>query len=121
MTRTIALLSLLTLVAAAETVEIRSAADWDSFATRVNDGEATLNAVLMRDVTLAGSSPRCGFAETRRFRGEFDGNGKTLTVGIKVTNAGAGNPAAPFAHVLWRGRRDGRVLDARQRGRTADF
>ena len=29
MTRTIALLSLLTLVAAAETVEIRSAADWD--------------------------------------------------------------------------------------------
>ena len=99
MTRTIALLSLLTLVAAAETVEIRSAADWDSFATRVNDGEATLNAVLMRDVTLAGSSPRCGFPETRRFRGEFDGNGKTLTVGIKVTNAGAGNPAAPFAYV----------------------
>ena len=99
MTRTIALLSLLPLVAAAETVEIRSAADWDSFATRVNDGEATLNAVLMRDVTLAGSSPRCGFPETRRFRGEFDGNGKTLTVGIKVTNAGAGNPAAPFAYV----------------------
>ena len=79
MTRTIALLSLLSLAAVAETVEIRSAADWDNFATRVNNGEATLNAVLMRDVTLTGNSPRCGFPETRRFRGEFDGNGKTLT------------------------------------------
>ena len=99
MTRTIALLSLLSLAAVAETVEIRSAADWVSFATRVNNGEAMLNAVLMRDVTLTGNSPRCGFSETRRFRGEFDGNGKTLTVSIKVSNAGTTNPAAPFAYV----------------------
>ena len=49
----------------------------------------------MRDVTLTRSSPRCGISSTRYYRGEFNGNGKTLTVAIKVTNPGG--PAAPFA------------------------
>lgn len=92
-------LSLLSLCALAETVEIRSAADWDNFANRVNDGESTLNAVLINDVTLTSSSPRCGTSTTRYYKGEFDGNGKMLTVAINVTNAGGDNPAAPFSFV----------------------
>ena len=84
--------------AVAETVEIRSAADWDNFATRVNNGETSLDAVLVRDVTLSPSSPRCGTSPSRYFGGEFDGNGKTLTVNWTVSNAGDGNPAAPFAY-----------------------
>ena len=91
--------ALLSAIAKAETVKIDSAADWDNFATRVNNGESSLNAVLMRDVTLTRSSPRCGISGTRYYKGEFDGNGKTLTVDIKLTNAGADNPAALFAHV----------------------
>ena len=84
--------------AVAETVEIRSAADWDNFATRVNNGETSLDAVLVRNVTLSPSSPRCGTSPSRYFGGEFDGNGKTLTVNWTVSNAGDGNPAAPFAY-----------------------
>ena len=86
-----------TLPVFAETVEIRSAADWDNFAKRVNNGESTLNAILMRDVTLTSSSPRCGNSETRYYKGEFDGNGKTLTVAIKIANPSGEQPAAPFA------------------------
>ena len=84
--------------AVAETVEIRSAADWDNFATRVNNGETSLDAVLVRDVTLSPSSPRCGITEARYYRGSFNGNGKTLTVNWTLTNAGSSTPAAPFAY-----------------------
>lgn len=91
---------LLALAASAETVEIRSAADWDNFAGRVNAGESTLGAVLMRDVTLTANSARCGVSETRYFAGEFDGNGKTLTVAFKVSPApGVDDGAAPFPWV----------------------
>ena len=82
----------------AETVEIRSAADWDNFAGRVNAGETTLDAVLVRDVTLSPDSPRCGTTQNRCYQGRFDGNGKTLTVNWTLANAGANNPAAPFAY-----------------------
>ena len=94
------LASFLALAASAETVEIRSAADWDNFAGRVNAGESTLGAVLMRDVTLTANSARCGTSETRYFAGEFDGNGKTLTVAFKVSPApGVDDGAAPFPWV----------------------
>ena len=95
-----AALALLCATAAlAEKVEIRSAADWDNFASRVNNGEASLGAVLVRDVTLTPSSPRCGSSRSRFYRGDFDGNGKTLAVDWTLTYAGDGNPAAPFANI----------------------
>ena len=87
-----------TVPAFAETVEIRSAADWNNFAARVNAGEVTLGAKMENDVTLSASSPRVGTTNTRAYRGTFDGAGHTLTVAIKVSNAGSDNPAAPFAY-----------------------
>ena len=96
---TAALALLCATAALAEKVEIRSAADWDNFASRVNNGEASLGAVLVRDVTLTPSSPRCGSSRSRFYRGDFDGNGKTLAVDWTLTYAGDGNPAAPFANI----------------------
>lgn len=96
----LSLVPLLSLCAFAETVEIRNAADWNNFAKRVNDKqEVSLNAVLMRNVTLDSSSLRVGFPQNRAYRGNFDGNGKTLTVAIKVSGSGSDNPAAPFPFV----------------------
>ena len=92
----LSLSAILSLAAAAETVEIRSAADWDNFAGRVNAGESALCAILMRDVTLTALSPRCGNAETRYFAGDFDGNGKTLTLNWAF---GDTYYAAPFGYV----------------------
>jgi len=92
----LSLSALLSLAAAAETVEIRSAADWDNFAGRVNAGESALCAILMRDVTLTANSPRCGDVETRYFAGDFDGNGKTLTLNWSFKNT---YYAAPFGFV----------------------
>ena len=94
------LVSLASLAAFAEKVEIWSAADWDHFATRVNSGEFGLDAVMMRNVTLTSSSPRCGISKNRYYGGKFDGNGKTLTVNINLTNAGEDNPASPFAYFI---------------------
>ena len=81
----------------AETVDIASAADWASFANRVNGGEMTLDAVMTADVTLTTSSPRVG-TESHPFRGTFDGNGHTLTVGWIFTGT---QYAAPFAIVAY--------------------
>ena len=96
---TAALALLCATAATAEKIEIRSAADWDNFASRVNNGESSLDAVLVRDVTLSPSSPRCGTYRSRYYRGDFDGNGKTLTVDWTLTYAGKDNPAAPFANI----------------------
>ena len=91
-----AALAVSTVSAMAETVEIRSAADWDNFAKRVNNGERSLDALLVRDVTLSPQSPRCGEIPTRLFEGTFDGNGKTLT--LNWTFTGGTENAAPFAN-----------------------
>ena len=91
-----AVLSLAAVPSAAETVEIRSAADWDNFARRVNNGELSLSAILVQDVTLTEDSIRCGNSSTRHYAGDFNGNGKTLTVAFKVFGA---EGAAPFAYV----------------------
>ena len=64
----------------ADTVEIASAADWATFAGRVNNGETALDAVMTADVTLTQDSPRVGDDSSHAFAGSFDGNGYTLTL-----------------------------------------
>ena len=88
--------------ALAETVEIASAADWDNFANRVNNGERGLNAKMTRDVTLSSSSPQVGDSTGNGYSGDFDGNGKTLTVAFKTSGGSTSStklskPPAPFA------------------------
>ena len=46
--------------ASAETVQIANAADWATFADRVNSGETTLDAEMTANVTLTQDSPRVG-------------------------------------------------------------
>ena len=93
-------LSLVTAVAlalssatAAETVTIASAADWASFANRVNDGDVSLGAVMTADIALSQDSPRVG-TTSAFWQGEFDGAGHTLTVNWNFTGT---EYAAPFA------------------------
>ena len=97
------LLSLSALSAAGETVEIRSAADWTRFATRVNAGETDLDARMTADVVLGADAPRVGGTKALPWTGDFDGNGKKLTIAFQTTATGddrdADLPAAPFAYV----------------------
>ena len=86
---------MLAVSASAETIGIASAADWASFASRVNGGEGTLDATMTADVTLTASSPRVG-TESNPFMGKFDGAGHTLTVDWTFENT---EYAAPFAAV----------------------
>ena len=53
--------------ALAETVQIANAADWATFANRVNNGAKWLNAQLIDDVTLTQESPRVGDADTHPY------------------------------------------------------
>ena len=78
--------------ALAETVEIATAADWAEFANRVNNGETTLDAKLTADVTLTQDSPRVGTVD-RKFSGNFDGAGHTLTMAWNLSTV----YAAPFS------------------------
>ena len=89
------LLSLSALSAAGETMEIRSAADWHSFAGRVNSGETELCATMTADVTLPSDARRVG-SGTQYFKGTFDGAGHTLTVNWTL---GSDPYAAPFCQV----------------------
>ena len=66
--------------ASAETVQIANAADWATFANRVNAGETTLNAEMTANVMLTQDSPRVGDDSSHAFAGSFDGNGYTLTL-----------------------------------------
>ncbi|MBQ7571978.1 MAG: fibronectin type III domain-containing protein, partial [Bacteroidaceae bacterium] len=59
-------------------VIIRNAADWHTFAVKVNDakGQYDVDAILAADVT---TSEHVGVTEGAVYRGTFDGNGHTLT------------------------------------------
>ena len=84
-----------TLSAHAETVQIASAADWASFATRVASGNTELNATMTADVTLTPASPRVG-SEDNPFQGDFNGGGHELVVNWTFSGK---QYAAPFAVV----------------------
>lgn len=84
-----ALLSLLCFAASglAETVTISSPAELIAFASRVNSGELTLDAVLTADIDMTGQpwakpigcwSPKVNNANVM-YKGHFDGQGKTIS------------------------------------------
>ena len=74
---------------------IRSEADWDNFAKKVNvaGGKSDVNARLYADITVSGFA---GFNITAPYRGIFDGNGYTLTYNTDVSVDDVG---APFRFV----------------------
>ena len=74
---------------------IRSAADWEAFAAKVNnDGMTSLGAVMVADVNLGSSQVMVG-NDDHNYSGTFDGNGHTLNIAYVATDQGC----APFHHV----------------------
>ena len=86
-------LAISTVSAHAETIQIASAADWATFATRVASGETDLNAVMTTDVTLTPASPRVG-SEDKPYQGDFNGGGHDIVVNWTFSGR---QYAAPFA------------------------
>ena len=70
--------------ATGEVFQISSAEDLEDFRDRVNGGESSLNAVLMKDVSRNKNS---SWISITGYTGVFDGNGHTIT--LKVEGAGA--------------------------------
>ncbi|MBQ9558661.1 MAG: carboxypeptidase regulatory-like domain-containing protein [Bacteroidaceae bacterium] len=62
------------------TLSLRTAQDWEMFAKRVNEGENTLEAIMLADITLPRTASRVGITPECRYSGIFDGNGHTLTI-----------------------------------------
>ena len=79
---------------------LRNAADWEAFATRVNNGETRLNAVMAADINLGASQTKVGTFQNP-YSGTFDGNGHTLTVDYNKTNStpSAATHTAPFPYI----------------------
>ncbi len=75
-----AAMAFLALPALAETVNIATAADWATFANRVNAGETSLDAKMTADVRLSQDSPFVGDDTSHPYSGTFDGAGHTLRV-----------------------------------------
>ena len=74
---------------------IRSVADFERFAQRVNNGEESLGAYLAGDIDLGESQTMVG-TKDHPYKGEFNGNGYTLTVHYKSTQ----EYTAPFRYVV---------------------
>ena len=79
----------------AETIQIASAADWATFATRVASGKTDIDAVMTANVTLTPASPRVG-SEDKPYQGNFNGGGHVLVVNWTLSGK---QYAAPFAVV----------------------
>ncbi|MBQ6339886.1 MAG: hypothetical protein IJI36_12155, partial [Kiritimatiellae bacterium] len=76
-------------------MQIANAADWATFANRVNAGETTLNAEMTANVMLVQNSPRVG-TDGNPYGGAFDGQGHRLTLNWNLPGV---DFAAPFAYV----------------------
>lgn len=62
------------------TVHLKTAADWEEFAQRINkNAECDLNAIMDNDIDLGTSQTMVG-AYPNYYSGTFDGNGHVLTV-----------------------------------------
>ncbi len=70
--------------ATGEVFQISSAEDLEAFSKRVNGGESSLNAVLVKDVSR---NKNTAWTSITGYTGVFDGNGHTIT--LKVEGAGA--------------------------------
>jgi hypothetical protein len=76
---------------------IEDTADWNRFASNINDGIDASSFYTLSDNFDNSSSPvttMCGTSEDYSFKGTFDGNGKTLTVNFSVFS----DNAAPFRY-----------------------
>lgn len=73
---------------------VRSVADWEKLAQRVNAGETSLNAIMAGDIDLGKSQVMIG-TEANPYQGTFDGNSYTLTVHYKSDKEWT----APFSYV----------------------
>lgn len=73
---------------------IRSVADWEEFASRVNNGETELSAVMKTDLEIDDSNTKVG-TEDNQYAGAFDGAGHSLTVNFTATDV----YCAPFTEV----------------------
>lgn len=74
-------------------VQIKSDADWNAFAKRVNDGEDKLNAMLMADVSVTNINNSVGLEKP--YKGIFNGNGHTLDINF----SGYSNKLSPFCYL----------------------
>ena len=78
---------------------LRTAADWEAFASKVNAGNTNLNAIMVADIDIGKSLSSVGdFGNNRGYGGTFDGNGHTLTVCYDTVYV---EYAAPFRKVAF--------------------
>ena len=67
--------------ATGEVVKISTRDDLKAFRDRVNGGESSLNAVLLKDVSYT-SSTNVAWEAIKDYTGTFDGNGHMITLGL---------------------------------------
>ncbi|MBR1520669.1 MAG: hypothetical protein IJ635_05470, partial [Bacteroidaceae bacterium] len=59
--------------------------DFAAFAALVNNGQTGLNAIMQHDIDISAVTAMIGYNSERPYKGTFDGNGHTLTVGYNTT------------------------------------
>ena len=82
----------------AQNVEIASYNQLKEFASTVNNGNTTLNAVLAADIICADATWIPIGNETKAYTGTFDGQGHSIT-GLNNTGNAASNFAGLFGHL----------------------
>ena len=79
---------------------INSAANWNTFATLVNNGDNFSGKFLKLTANISVST-MAGIDVFKSFQGTFDGDGKTLTFNMGTAESPFGEPyCAPFRHVM---------------------
>ncbi len=79
--------------------QIGTAEDFNAFATLVNEGNFTANAVLTADIDLSAGVTMVGTNDgAGAYQGTFDGQGHTITIDMNSTE----NYTAVFRYVGWR-------------------
>ena len=79
-----------------ETVSIASEAELIAFAASVNAGN-TVNAVLTDDIVLSDAAITIAPAERTSFKGEFDGNGHTITFTNAINTVYSGSTFSAYS------------------------
>ena len=105
------LASFTVLAAETETVSIATEADLLAFARSVNAGN-TVNASLTNDITLSNDMTTIAPTQALAFKGEFDGNGHTITFTSTINATYSGNTfSALFGYIGASGTVKDLVLD----------
>ncbi len=74
-------------------VKLKDTSDWINFASRVNKGETSLNAIMLSDIYMSGDNNIVG--HDVEYKGVFNGNGKKLECSIITNNQNS----APFRYL----------------------